>query len=740
MQASDKNNAARFARVAIQCPVDSLFDYVIEDTGAGVKPGCRVRVPFRRREVTGLVMAVTDASTVAPGRLKAISALIDAQPLMSESTLAVMQWATRYYSAPIGEAVAMLPRWLRDGREARLPNRSVWQVSETGLASVGGLRGAVQNRLIETLVEAGIGLDGDALDERLGTGWKGAAQALLKRGLVTRTQVDACPRPAPEALHEIHLEGEQALACEAVVGALDGFSAFLLEGVTGSGKTEVFIMAARAALERGRQVLVLVPEIGLTPQTLERFRRSLPAPVVALHSGMTDKARFENWLFARSGAAGVVIGTRSAAFVEMPRLGLIVVDEEHDGSFKQQQSGMRYSARDSAVVRARTAGIPIVLASATPSLESLQNAKSGRYRHLTLTRRASGAQMPRIRIIDIDKEPSMRDGLSHTLIGAMRTHLERGEQVMVFLNRRGFAPVLVCGDCGWAARCPNCDAHRVIHKAKHELMCHHCGHREPEPNGCPSCGSVSGLFPAGEGTQRVEERLIELFPGYPLERVDRDAVPGRAALEDALDRIATGEARILLGTQMLAKGHDFQNVTLVGILGTDAQLYSADFRSIERLGQTLVQVAGRAGRGHKPGVVMVQTRFPGHHAILALTGENGYREVADLELKERAETRLPPFGHMAITLARSPRAGEALSFLRDAKAAAQDAGPGVEVFGPMPTLIGRMAGEYRAQLVVSSPDRASLQRFLRRWVPTVSAQRSPNGLHWVVDVDPMTMQ
>jgi primosomal protein N' (replication factor Y) len=739
MSESITRNGARVARVAIHCPVDSVFDYSLEGC-ADVQAGCRVRVPFGRREVTGLVVGLSDECTVPPGKLKAIGCVLDQTPIISANTLSVMQWATRYYSAPIGEILGMLPRWLRDGRSADLPSRAVWTISAAGREQLGGLRGSVQNRLLEVLSTRDDGMDGSALEARLGSGWNAAAKALLARELVIRTQVAITPDPAPQVLHDIRLEAEQAHACESIVGALGRFSCFLLEGLTGSGKTEVFIMAARAALAMGQQVLVLVPEIGLTPQTLERFRRSLPAPVVALHSGMTDKARFENWLFAHGGEAGVVIGTRSAVFVEMPRLGLIVVDEEHDGSFKQQQSGMRYSARDSAVMRARAAGIPIVLASATPSLESLQNARTGRYNLLTLTRRANGACLPKIHVIDLDKEPWVRDGLSHSLVGAMRTHLERGEQVMVFLNRRGFAPVLVCGDCGWSARCPNCDAHRVIHKATHELRCHHCGHREPEPRTCPSCGSGSGLFPAGEGTQRVEERLLDLFPEYPLVRVDRDSVPGRNALEDALARIATGEARILLGTQMLAKGHDFRNVTLVGILGTDAQLYSADFRSIERLGQTLVQVAGRAGRGTTQGVVMVQTRFPGHHAILALTGENGYREVADLELRERADTGLPPFGHMAVTLARSPREGDAMSFLRRAKDAAAQVGSEVQVYGPMPTVMERMGGEFRAQLIVSADERATLQRFLRCWVPRISAQRPPNGLHWVVDVDPMSIQ
>ncbi len=485
-------------------------------------------------------------------------------------------------------------------------------------------------------------------------------------------------------------------------------------------------------LERGATALVLVPEIALTPQLVARFRDRLPVPVVTLHSSMTDAERLHAWRAARSGAAPVVIGTRSAVFTPLPRLGVIVIDEEHDPSYKQQE-GFRYSARDLAVVRAQGRGIPVVLGSATPSLESLANAIEGRYQRLDLPERTGSAGKPRVAIVDL-RHHAARDGLAQPVLAAIERHLAERGQVLVYLNRRGYAPTLFCTGCGWIAPCPSCDARLTVHVGRARLNCHHCGADEPLPFGCPRCGGE--VRPVGQGTERVEQALAEIFPHVELVRIDRDMIRRRGDIERALARVASGEARILLGTQMLTKGHDYPNVTLVAVLNADQGLFGADFRASERLAQQIIQVAGRAGRGDRAGEVLVQSACPENPLLTSLVTQ-GYEGFAAQALAERREASWPPYSRLALLRADSPVRGNAFGFLEAARDAAAGLEPRVRVLGPAPAAMERRAGRYRAQLLLECASRGPLKTLLDAWLPRVEQLKKPSGLRWSVDVDPL---
>ena len=517
---------------------------------------------------------------------------------------------------------------------------------------------------------------------------------------------------------------------------LHGFRAFLLDGITGSGKTEVYLALGERHLSAGHQVLILVPEIALTPQLLRRIERRIQAPIALLHSGLSAGERERAWLQALRGAARVVVGTRSAVFTPMPELGLIVVDEEHDLSFKQQE-GFRYSARDLAVVRARRRNCPLLLGSATPSLESLHNARRGRYRRLELTQRAGPARPPRLDLLDIRDAP-LRGGMSPVLLRLAAEALAAGNQILLFLNRRGYAPVLTCHHCGWVSECPRCDARMTLHRADGLLWCHHCGHQGPLPEACPGC-SAGGLRPLGQGTERLEETLAQLLPGFSVARIDRDSTRRKGSLEERLQEIRDGRHRILVGTQMLAKGHDFPDVTLVGVLDADYGLFGADFRAAERMAQLIVQVAGRAGRAEKPGRGVIQTRHP-EHPLLQLLIRRGYPAFAEAALGERRDALLPPLTHQALLRAEAADARAPLSFLelaaRQGRALAADQ---VELWGPVPAPMERRAGRFRAQLLLQAAAREQLQRLLAAWVPALGTIPGARRVRWSVDVDPQEL-
>jgi primosomal protein N' (replication factor Y) len=529
------------------------------------------------------------------------------------------------------------------------------------------------------------------------------------------------------------LTPEQADALALVREGADRFHPVLLQGVTGSGKTEVYLHLLADTLARGRQSLLLVPEIGLTPQFESQVRARFPgATIAAAHSHLSEGERAATWLAAQSGAARIVLGTRLAVLTPFHDLGLIVVDEEHDASYKQHE-GLRYSARDVAVRRAQRRGIPVVLGSATPSLESFANAREGRYAQARLTRRAgAGTVMPSVRTVDT-RADRPHEGLTFALLEALRRRLERKEQSLVFINRRGFAPVLFCRACSWHSACTRCTANLVLHRSEGRLRCHHCGHAQRVPTKCPNCGAAD-LAPVGQGTQRVEEALGAALPEARIVRVDRDSTARKGALRGVLERVGAGEIDILVGTQMLAKGHDYPNLTLVGVLDSDSALFSADFRASERLFAQLVQVAGRAGRGERAGEVLIQTDFPSHPLYAAVATQD-YERFADEALQERRLAAFPPYAHLALLRAESKKAGEATEFLREAARIARRLGS-VDVFDPVPAALERKAGFDRAQLLVRAASRSALQPFLARWQEELSRRDTSRRVRWALDVDP----
>jgi primosomal protein N' (replication factor Y) len=722
-------------QIAVPSPLFGHFDYLPpREKAPQLVPGMRVRVPFGRgREVTGIVLGSDTHSEVPRHKLKRIAQVLDEAPVLPAALLALLRWAADYYHYPLGEVLATaLPAWLREGRPARLPGVPVWSLTDEGRGLEGSAlaRAPVQRRLWEALAASPDGLEAEPLGA-LSTRWREVLHVFKERGWVTCREraagnVDApAPQPAPA------LNAAQSEAIEAIAGALGRYQCFLLHGITGSGKTEVYLGAIERVLALGRQVLVLVPEIGLTPQLVERFWRRLGVPVAMLHSGLTDTQRFAAWSAAAEGKAPLVLGTRSAVFTPIPRLGLIVVDEEHDASYKQQD-GFRYSARDLAVLRAAREKVPIALGSATPSLESLKNARDGGYRLLELPERPGVAELPVVRLLDLRKL-AMVDGLTAPLRAAVAERLKRGEQSLLFLNRRGFAPVLMCYGCGWVAPCRRCDARLTYHQRSSKLICHHCGAEQLLPEKCPTCQGTE-LHPIGEGTERLETALAKIFPQARLVRIDRDSTAARGALEDKLKAVHEGRADILVGTQMLTKGHDFPNVTLVGVVNADQGLYSAEFRAPERLFQQILQVAGRAGRADKPGEVLIQTWHPDHPLFTALV-RHDFNGFADYALAERREADLPPYSHLALLRAESPHGGAALAFLRAARAVGKPPN-GVQLMDPVPSPMARRAGRWRAQLLVQSSKRAPLHEFLDGWVREIGTLKEAKRVRWSLDVDP----
>ncbi len=723
--------------MALDTPLRHLFDYRAPAgrDPAALVPGMRVEVPFGHRTLVGVLVELAAASDLPAARLRAAGAVLDTEPVLDATTFGLVRWAADYYHHPVGEAfAAALPAALRAGRPLNV-RETRFRLVAGGAAAIAAARrlGPRQRQLAAALL-AHDSL-GDAELEALGTGAGEVVKAFLARGWIASFEVEPPPvaapagRPAPGPV----LTAAQVLAVREIGAALGSFAPYLLHGVTGSGKTEVYLRVIEQVLARGEQALVLVPEIALTPQAVARFSSRFPVPLAVLHSGLADAERLAMWRAARSGAAPLVIGTRSAIFVPLARPGIVIVDEEHDSSYKQQE-GFRYSARDLAVVRAQRHGIPVVLGSATPSLETLQQARSGRYRRVDLPERTGSAGVPKMAIVDLRAHED-RHGIATPCMLAIHRHLGDGGQVLLYLNRRGFAPTLFCPGCGWTAPCSDCDARLTVHLRTHRLVCHHCGATQPVPFACPRCGTE--VRPVGQGTERIEDALDELFPGVPVVRIDRDTIHGRGEIETALERVHSGEARILVGTQMLTKGHDFPDVTLVVVLNADQGLFGTDFRASERLAQSIVQVAGRAGRATRPGEVLIQSACPDHPLLTRLLAA-GYDGFAEVALEERAAARWPPFSRLAVLRAEAASREQALAFLvaaRDAATAAE-CGP-VRLLGPAPAAMERRATRYRAQLLLESADRAPLQRLLALWLPRVAALHEARRVRWAIDVDPL---
>ena len=717
-------------RVALPVPLPQLFDYLPpEGTHAQESDvGRRVRVPFGPRELVGMVAGIGLAE--ADAALRPALDWADPAPLLVGELSASLRWLARYTHAPLGEVVATaLPTPLRRGDPLADTQRWGWQLTGQGLAQLPRLRSGTRPQPLASLLADGA-LDEDRLDAAM-EDWRSAARALEKNGRAERVPL-AAATPPPAPVSPLQPNEQQQAAIDAIAAA-SGFQPFLLDGVTGSGKTEVYLQAIAACVAQGLQALVLVPEIGLTPQTLARFRNRLGVPVHALHSGLGDGERARVWAAAWRGEAQVIVGTRSAVFTPLPRAGLIVVDEEHDGSYKQQD-GIRYHARDFALVRGKALDVPVILGSATPSLETLHNARCARYRHLRLKQRAGEARPPAVRVIDVRKRP-LRDGLSPEVLAGISQHLQAGSQVLVFKNRRGYAPALLCHDCGWTAPCKRCDASMTVHGAGRRLQCHHCGARQPVPLACPDCASLA-LQPQGIGTERLEERLLAEFPDVPVLRIDRSTTARRDALEQTLATLGD-QPGILVGTQILAKGHDLPRLTLVVVVGIDEGLFSADFRASEKLAQQLIQVAGRAGRAERPGEVWLQTHHPGN-ALLATLINGGYHAFADAELAQREAAGFPPFSHLALLRAEAKQVEVANAFLAAVRAQLP-ADTAIEAHGPMPAPMPRRAGFQRTQLLLSAAQRPPLHQVLDLLVPAIHGLPEVRRVRWSLDVDPVDL-
>lgn len=719
-------------RVALDVPLSTLFDYSVAE-GIAVAPGQRVIVPFGRRQMVGMVMECVATTDVATERIKPVTqVLCDSAPL-SAQTLDLLRFCSDYYRYPIGQTVlSALPVRLRSDKPVVSKTILSYRLSTGGAAldfESFPKRKVVQRRILAMLAEQPCSLvQLKSLSPAAGTQLK----ALLREGYVE--QCDEVLISAEHVFDNAHtLTGEQQQAVDAVTAA-QGFACFLLHGITGSGKTEVYVHLMHDVLRRGGQVLLLVPEINLTPQLENYFRSRFPdVNLISLHSGLSEGERLHNWQQAQQGAAQIVLGTRLSVFAEMPRLALIIVDEEHDSSFKQQD-GLRYSARDVAIFRASQRGVPVVLGSATPSLESYHNAQSGRYRMLRLTGRAlAEAHLPAVRSINIT-QTVMHHGISENLLHEIGLRIARKEQSLLFINRRGYAPVLMCTGCGWLSGCKNCAGKMVLHLQEQRLRCHHCGYQIRVPKTCPDCGSMD-LIPVGSGTQRVESVLQERFPDARILRVDRDSTRNKRAWQTMREQIHANEVDILVGTQMLAKGHDFPALTLVGVLNPDSALYSSDFRAAEKLFAQLVQVAGRAGRADKPGEVIIQTAFPDHPLFLALQTHD-FEGWAASQLAERQMAGFPPFVYQAMLRAEGREEAEVYGYLNDARAAGIALRHEVEILGVVPAALPRRANHLRAQLLIQAASRKILQQFLRAWQPSLDALGAKK-LRCSLDIDPL---
>jgi len=732
-ETEEVNPSGVVLRCSVNAPIRRLLDY-LPPVGwqQPVPVGTRLRVSLGNRRVVGVVLASIPRSESQVDTLKPADAVLYSQPLIDPLLLKLLGWTAEYYQHPPGEAMvlALAPRERRGEPPAPLGEPGLaLNVRGRGLPDDALRRAPKQAALLALLRERP-----RRFSELTALGiTRATARELLSKDLAEKRDISHAEdwrwgqalSPTPE----------QARAITQINATQGEFCCHVLEGITGSGKTEVYLQAIAATLRNGQQALVMLPEINLTPQMLQRFQSRFEAPIAVLHSGLSDGARDRHWQMARSGEAAIVIGTRSAVFVPMAKLGLIIVDEEHDGSYSQQD-GLRYSARDVAVKRAQVTGCSVVLGSATPSLESIVNTRVGRYRHHQLTTRPGVATMPQKVLVDV-RGLQLDAGLSKPLLDAMSATLERGEQVLLFLNRRGFAPSMLCQTCGWVAGCDNCDARLTLHRSPPGLCCHHCGARRAIPRHCPGCSgtSLSGL---GLGTEQTEQALQRLFAGTTVYRADSDTMTRRSSMEDLLTAIATVGPCIILGTQLLTKGHHFPEVTCVGVLDADAQLFNPDFRGEERLAQLLTQVGGRAGRADKPGAVIIQTRHPDHPVVQSVLAEP-WQTLCDELLSQRLSQGLPPHGHLAVMRCDSRATAEGLDFLTRCvrQLRTRELTEGIRIVGPLPAAMARRAGLYRSQVILMGGVRKSVHHLATQLVMIADSQKQPAGLRWFMDIDPI---
>ncbi|MBE8597193.1 primosomal protein N' [Xenorhabdus sp. BG5] len=725
-------------QVALPVPLTRTFDYLLP-TGLPLPAiGVRVLVPFGKRNAIGIVTGIADSSELPPEQLKSITSILDVHPLFPNDLWQLLQWAVSYYHYPLGEVLFhALPVLLRQGKPAEFSPLWQWQVTEAGreLPLTQLKRSAKQQKALAALRQRPV-YRHQVSELELS---ESALQSLKKKSLIALHPI----QPEAENWREhfktigerLKINTEQATAVGAIRAEDQTFSPWLLAGITGSGKTEVYLSVLENILAQGKQALILVPEIGLTPQTIRRFRERFNAPIDVLHSALNDSERLTVWLRAKRGENAIVIGTRSALFTPFAHLGVIIIDEEHDSSYKQQE-GWRYHARDLAVFRAKKEGIPIIMGSATPALETLYNVQQGKYRQLTLTQRAGHAQVATQHLLDLKGLP-LTVGLSQPLINRMGEHLKADNQVILFLNRRGYSPALLCHECGWIAECQRCDHYYTLHQNHHHLRCHHCDSQRPIPRQCPQCGTTN-LIPVGLGTEQLEDGITKLFPNTPITRIDRDTTSRKGALEQQLAEVHQGGARILIGTQMLAKGHHFPDVTLVALLDVDGALFSADFRAAERFAQLYTQVSGRAGRAGKRGEVVLQTHHP-EHPLLQILLEKGYDAFAQQAMEERQQVHLPPFVSHILLRAEDHDNQQAPAFLQQMRQLFEyhaQSDNHLWIMGPVPALQAKRGGRYRWQLMIQHPSRIFLQKMMAGIYPQITTLPQARKVKWNIDVDP----
>lgn len=742
------SNSNLLIKVAIPSPLRREFDYLLSPSQAQnvIHPGSRVRVPFGSREVIGLALTTKDDSNIATDKLKSVLEVLDQEAIFDPATLELYLWASQYYQFPLGLSLqASLPKYVREGRPLELAPTLHWRLTlDAQVIAPNTLHRAPQQQKLFELLKTYLHFSTEEASVLLASPATSFLNSLAKKGLIeTYNYSEAQQTPATTNSEQaplytqgqpLELNPEQDLAVKSVAKSLNHFHCFLLEGITGSGKTEVYLQLAAQVLQAGQQVLLLIPEIGLSPQTLIRFQKRFMCNIVTLHSGLNDTDRFSAWLQARNGQAKIIIGTRSAIFTPLENLGLIIVDEEHDTSYKQQE-GFRYSARDLAIYRAKKLNIPIILGSATPSLESLHNALSSHYSLLHLTQRAGAALPPQFKFLDL-RGQELQEGFSLPLLEAIKNHLKQNSQVLIFINRRGFAPLLQCHDCGWTATCPRCETGYTLHQNPPGLRCHHCESQSRLMRSCPECKSTE-LTAIGLGTERSEKVLNQHFDETPVLRIDRDTTRGKGAMSKIIDTVNSGLPCILIGTQMLAKGHHFPNVTLVAILDADSGLFSADFRGQEQMGQLLTQVAGRAGRGKNPGEVLIQTHHSSHPALNTLIQE-GYATFARQLLLERQQTNLPPYSYFILFRAEASTRSLPEQFLSQVRRIASGINMScVSILGPMPAPMEKRAGRFRTQLLLQSNKRSNLHQLSRLLIEAVEGLPESRKVRWSVDVDPV---
>ncbi|MDJ0778525.1 MAG: primosomal protein N' [Gammaproteobacteria bacterium] len=722
---------SRLAAFAIALPIYRVFDYEVE-AGDPLRPGTRYRLPFGSGTRTGVLLDPAPDSEVDPDKIRPAGPRLDDRPVLDEHMLALARWLAEYYLQPLGEVIFLcLPLRLHRTESPPADRVKRWRLVGEDPAAIEALarRSPRQYEICCALASGGM----TAADlKALNPNWHAAVRALERRGLVAWAWDEPGTIELP-AFSAPTLSAQQTGILDSLGPRLGGFGVHLLDGITGSGKTEIYLHLIRETLDAGQQVIYLVPEIGLTDQLIERVRERFGDCFELSHSGLTESRRYRAWDRFRRGERRIMLGTRSSLFAQCNNLGLIVIDEEHDSSYRQED-GVRYHARDVAIKRAQMLDIPVLLGSATPSTETLRNCARDNWYTYRLDQRPTRYPPPALQLVDL-RHGRIDFGIAGAVFERIDTHLEQGGQVLIYLNRRGFAPVVMCHECGWQAVCANCDSRLTLHQSVGSLLCHHCGYADRVPEACPQCGNPE-IRHYGVGTEQLEQGLVERYPQIPILRIDRDVIASREALQSRLEQLRTGDPCILIGTQMIAKGHDYPAITLSVVLDADQALFSAAYRAPERLAQTLFQVAGRAGRGDRPGEALVQSRFPGHPLLRALV-ERDYRDVVGDLLHEREQLGFPPYARVTMFRADAPALDAALACLQSIREILART-PGIEaltLIGPMPALMTRRIGRYRAQLCLLAPAYASLREVLARAMPEIAELSAARDTNWIVDVD-----